>query len=74
MSEVAAASLPDLKIEMDELRFQLVVLQGRLLKHDFDLGTMLYPLLAYTAPATIEMNVRYCTIGTSSSSSSSSFM
>ena len=58
MSEVDAASLPNLEDERNDLKFQLVVLQGSLLKHEFDFSKMLDPLLADTAPATIEINAR----------------
>ena len=57
MSEVDAASPANLQAERDELRFELTLLQGRL-KHEFDFSMMLGPLLADTAPATIEVNAR----------------
>ena len=57
MSEADAASPANLEDERDELKFELTLLQGRL-KHEFDFSMMLGPLLADTAPATIEGNAR----------------
>ena len=57
MSEADAASPANLEDERDELKFELTILQGRL-KHEFDFSMMLGPLLADTAPATIEGNAR----------------
>ena len=58
MSEVDASSPANLEDERDELRFELIVLQGHLIKDKFDLSRMIDPLLADTAPATIEINAR----------------
>ena len=57
MSEVDASSPANLEDERDELKFELIVLQGDL-KENFDFSMMSQPLLADTAPATIEINAR----------------
>ena len=57
MSEADTASQAYLEDERDELKIELVVLQGHL-KDKFDFSMILGPLLADTAPATNEINAR----------------
>ena len=58
MSEADAASPANLDDERDELKFELIVLKGHLIKDKFDFSSMIDPFLDATAPATIESNAK----------------
>ena len=58
MSEADASSPADLEDERDELKMELIGLQGHLIKEQFDYSRVIDPLLADTTPATIEGNAR----------------
>ena len=58
MSEADTTSQAYLEEERDGLKFDLIVWQGHLMKEKLDFSCILGPLLADTAPATIEGNAR----------------